>query len=210
MKKLFFLTFLLGSIANFAQNPEYYRVKKKNKLVELTPYDNSNITMYRISGLFDSAKKIVYVDTTNSYKVTVPKWLELKETNSLDFFGGTLPAINEVENAIVISSVKKSDYPSFNEFKNFVVEDENYISGVTPKWANDRTFLSIEKDSISFSKFTSYKVTVNRNGNIFVSNFVLIETNKAYLWIQFTATEETYSVNLPKFKDFVEELKIDI
>jgi len=166
--------------------------------------------MYQISGLFESARKVVYVDSANTFKVTVPKWLKLKETNSLNFFGGTLPPINTIENAIAINSIKKNEYPTLTDFKKFIIEDSSYIKGATPKWANDRFFLDIQKDTVLFNKYSSYKVTVNRKGNVFVSNFILIETKTAYLWVQFTATEDTYPVNVLKFKDFMKELETDI
>ncbi|HWJ25158.1 MAG TPA: hypothetical protein VNS32_01370, partial [Flavisolibacter sp.] len=117
MKILILCIFTHTSIFCLGQDPQYYRVNKKNKLVELSPQDNGNITLYQLSGLFESAKKVIYIDSANHFKVTVPKWLKLKETNSLDYFGGVLPPINKIENAIVISSVKKENYKSFNEFK---------------------------------------------------------------------------------------------
>ena len=210
MKQIILAAFLFLNYAVFAQNPQYYEVKKHVKHLVLTPDENGNIDIYRISGLFESAKKITYIDSANDFKITVPKWVYIRETNDKDFFGGTLPAINEIENAIVISSARKSKYNSFKDFKKFIIEDSGYVKGAKPKWANDRTFISIDPDSLPKDNYSAYKVVVNRNGNIFVSKFVLAESKTAYLFLQFTATTDTYPINVNKFHEFLSKLKINL
>lgn len=75
-------------------NPTYYRVKKRPGKVTLTPHSNGNIVMLRVSGLFRNARKVVYVDTINSYQAVVPKFASMQETNNLYNFCNTIPREN--------------------------------------------------------------------------------------------------------------------
>lgn len=207
MKKfLCFLAVLILSNQLFGQEVEYYRVKKRNKLVTLTPYQNGNIIMLRVSGLFDSAKKLEYLDTLNSYKVNIPKWLYLMETNDITMFGGILPEIKGIENAITISSIYKKNYESFEKFKEFIIEDSTYKKGSSPKWSDNHIINSIER--VVLDTNDSYKVDFNFKSKNYIAQYVLIETKKSYLWINFAATKETFDINHNKFLEFIDNLEL--
>jgi hypothetical protein len=57
------------------------------------------------------------IDTTFSYEVKIPSWLHQFKFESTNLFGGTLPVVNGIENAIVIESFKKTEFKSFDDFK---------------------------------------------------------------------------------------------
>ncbi|MFN8291853.1 MAG: hypothetical protein U0U70_16465 [Chitinophagaceae bacterium] len=205
MKRIGYLLFLFTTITASGQAPHYTQSANGIELVTLTPKENINIPVYNLSGIFKAARKIIYIDSGNTYQVYVPKWLKLRQNNDVNFFGGTLPPVNTVENAIVISAAKKTQYKSFQDFKNYIIEDTAYLSGKAPKWDTARKFLSVKKDLLSVpGSHSSYKVSFNRLGSIFVASYLLVETKTSYLWIQFIATGETYPANLPKFREFLQ------
>jgi hypothetical protein len=206
MKITIHIFLLLASLYSSAQESPYYRARNKNKEVVLTPYDNGQLTIYHVSGLFESAKKVIYRDTTNAFEVILPEWFYIRETNDLNMLGGTLPAVNKTENAISVKSMNKKTFQDFPDFKRYIIGDSAYKPGVSPKWSTDRTFTKISKDSIPGFNYDCYKVSFNRMGKIFVCNYVLSETTTSYLWIFFTATEDTYDINIAKFYDFLKAI----
>jgi len=114
------------------------------KKIVLNPYDNSSYDILRISHVFDNAEKIFYEDEQNGFKLEVPKWFYIRETNNLNVFGGTLPVIDSVENAIMINSYKKDKFSSFTDFRIYIIEDSTYVKGTTPKYSTNHIFNSIE------------------------------------------------------------------
>ena len=58
------------------------------------------------------------------------------------------------------------------------------------------------KHGVSCRVFTFFK------NKIYHNQFALLETKKAFLWIQFVATPNTFKLNLPKFEKFVSEIEI--
>ena len=65
---------------------------------------------------------LTYVDSTFNFQVIVPNWLHLFESG-IYAWGGTLPSVEGIENAIVIKSFDKKVYKSLKDFKKFIVED---------------------------------------------------------------------------------------
>jgi hypothetical protein len=67
---------------------------------------------YTIS--FSQTSDSLKIDTTFSYEAKIPSWLHQLKTESTNLFGGTLPAVNGIENAIVIESFKKTELMTSN------------------------------------------------------------------------------------------------
>ncbi len=197
---------ILISIPTYSQDIKYFRAKK-NREVVLTPQNNGSIVMLRISGIFDKAKKVIYKDEENGYEVKVPEWLYIMETNSLNAFGGTLPAIDSIENAIMINSYDKSDYSDFADFRFYIIEDTAYIKGTTPKYSENHIFNSITKAQFDDFEY-SYKVSVDYLGKTYLMEYILLETDKSFLWIMFTATDETFEKNKAKFSEFLTAIEL--
>lgn len=146
-------------------------------------------------------EELTYLDSTFSYQVQIPAWLKLRETGNAQAFGGTLPAVKGIENAIIIKPFDKSGFASYAAFKQFVVEGS--VFGQAPAWTPDAAFMG-KKELSEFTNYgTSYKVYLMRRGLMYHCAYVLVETKSAYLWIDFTATPETFDKNLGKFKEFM-------
>lgn len=149
---------------------------------------------------------LTYLDSTFNFQITVPKWLHLMETNSVYIWGGTLPAVDGIENAIAIKSFDKKDYKSLNDFKKYVIED--LVFGQTPPWSNSHKFMG-KKDLGKYKNIgNAYKVYLMRGKLMYHCQYVLLETKTAYLWIDFTSTQETFDKNIDKFEEFMKGVKI--
>lgn len=160
-----------------------------------------NLPAYLIELMQVSGKdSIVHVDSTYSFKITIPKWWRIRET-PMSLFGGTFPAIESIENALVFKCFKKNEYKSIEDFENWVIKD--YSMGQTPKWSNQHKIL-LKKKLTEFQDLGSaYKTQILRGGKIYDCCYIITQTSSAYIWIDFTATAETYSKNFPKFKEVV-------
>ncbi len=140
-------------------------------------------------------EKITYLNLTFNFQVEIPDWLNLKETGTVYAFGGTLPAVDGIENAILIKVFDKAKFPTQLDFKKFIVED--LAVGQSPKWSASHTFMG-KKD---LGKYTTigdnYKVYLMR-GNLMYHycQYVLIETKSAYLWIDYTSTHKKLSTRI--------------
>lgn len=152
-------------------------------------------------------ENLVYLDRTFGYKTEVPKWLNLRETGSDKTWGGTFPAIDGIENAMMIKGFEKSAFKSFEHFKEIYITgnkfgkkalySESHIwYGHNPKDLHDI------KNGVSCRVFTFFQ------NKIYHNQFSLIETENAFLWIQFVATPETFELNLPKFTEFVDGIEL--
>ena len=208
MHRIIFFSILLISLNSYCQDVEYYRVKKNTKTVTITPHENGTIVIYKLSGLFDNAKKVYYLDTINGYEVLVPKWLELQETNNLYNFGSTIPREDGVDNAICINSATKNDFKSITDFKNRIIENPNYLVENDSTWimGKQSKLESYKKEQVE--SYESYKVNFTRNGKKYLGQFILLETKKAYLWINFIADRETYLSDLKKFRKFIRKFDL--
>jgi hypothetical protein len=182
MKKLILPFFFLCSTISIAQNT----INKNTESI-------STDTQY-------------HSDDTFGYKVAVPKWLDVKETGTEYIWGGTLPAINGIENALILKIYNKDKF-NFQDFKKYVVTDLKL--GQTPGWSDGSHIFTMKKELEKYKNFDSrYKIYLMRDGQLYHCQFVLIETPKAYIWIDFTATPETYEKNEKKLLEFLDGFQI--
>jgi hypothetical protein len=150
--------------------------------------------------------EITYVDSTFNFQVAVPNWLQLIETGSNYLWGGTLPAVEGIENAILIKSFDKKNYKTINDFKKYIVED--VVFGQSPPWSNLNKSMG-KKDLGKYKNIgDAYKVYWMRDNLIYHCQYILLETKTAYLWIDFTSTEETFEKNFDKFEEFMNGFKV--
>jgi hypothetical protein len=139
-----------------------------------------------------------HVDSTYGYKIVVPQWWNIRETPP-NMFGGTFPAIESIENALLFKSFEKAKYKSFADFENWVVKD--YSMGQSPKWSSQHTFM-LKKQIDDFKEIgNAYKVQILRGNKLYDCCYILIETANSFVWIDFTATSTTYTKNWDKFKE---------
>lgn len=176
-----------------------YAQKKETESVKKATYTDSE-DLRRQQKLL-GIDTLYYVDSTFGYKVKIPKWLKILDSGSDYAWGGTLPAVSGIENAIIIKSFDKKEYKSLKAFREFIVEDLKF--GETPTWSNSHQFMG-KKEIDDFKTIgKSYKVYMMRKKLIYHCCYLFCETNTAYLWIDFTATPETYDKNFKKLKEFV-------
>jgi hypothetical protein len=147
--------------------------------------------------------ELQYIDSTFSYLVTVPNWLTLIETNDPVLFGGVLPEVNGVENAILIKGFSKSEFKNFAEFKDIYLTGNKF--GQPVKWGSEQSWFG-QKDLINITDGVKQKVFIMWGKLIYHNQFILLESETAFLWIQFTASPETYDQNIGKFDEFMSGL----
>ena len=136
------------------------------------------------------------VDYTNSelgYSMTIPKWWEIKETPSANFFGGTFLEVENSKSALLFKAFKKETFKTLENFENWVIV--GYRSGDTPKWSKDHKILFRKKLENFSSLGKAFKVQLKVDDLFYNSCYIIVETSKSYLWIDLTATRETYDAN---------------
>ena len=199
MKNLF-LVFLLCLIAlkGLAQTKT-----DSAKVIQKKYKDRNDLQQQRKD---DKIVAMYMVDSLLGYKAIIPAWLKVRETGSDMVFGGTLPAVDGIENVIMIKAFPKKDYAGMAAFKDFVIG--NWTFGTHPKWSSEHVCYGI-KDMDDVSRIgKSYRASNSWRNHIYTCKYVLAETKTAFLWIDFTATPTTYEVNLPKFDEFLKGLQM--
>lgn len=147
--------------------------------------------------------QIKYVDSTYGYSVIIPKWWEIKETPSPNFFGGTFPKIDQSEGALIVKSFEKEKFKTLQNFKNWVIS--SYRSGDAPKWSNEHKVL-FRKDLSKFADIgKAYKVQLKNDDTFYNCCYIIIETSQSFLWIDLTTTRETYDANFKKLENVMLE-----
>lgn len=175
------------------------------KKIETSKHGNLVAYLYELEQI-QGIDNIKHTDTLLDYKINIPIWWKIRETPNIFMFGGTLPAIDGIENAILFKSFQKNEFKDLEDFDNWVIK--SYKIGEFPKWSNSHTIL-LKKENEDFKKFgKSYFVQLMRGGKLYECQYIIIETTKTYLWIDFTATKETYNVNLKKFSEILNRFEI--
>lgn len=150
-------------------------------------------------------EQLTYIDSTFKFKIAIPGWFKVMETGTPYAFAGILPEVEGIENAIAIKSFEKSGQ-SFEEFEEYIVK--HMVFGQTVNWSPSHT--SMGKNELDeFAEIgKSYKVYLMQNGLLYHCQYVLTETETAFLWIDYTATQETFDKNKEKFEEFMEGFEI--
>lgn len=144
---------------------------------------------------------INYTNSKFGYNVTIPIWWDIKATPSSNFFGGTFPEIDKSKSALLFKAFEKEKFKTFQNFENWVIT--GYKSGDTPKWSEDQHIL-YKKNLTEFAAIGhAFKVQIKADDNFYNSCYILVETSKCYLWIDLTATRETYDSNYEKLKKII-------
>src|SRR5579862_9819028 len=97
MKNLFLLSLLtLVTVKGFGQTKT-----DSAKIVHKTFTDYNDLQQQRKD---DKIVDMYHVDSLLGYKAIIPAWLKMRETGSDMMFGGTLPPVDGIENAIMIKA----------------------------------------------------------------------------------------------------------
>ncbi|MEO8773955.1 MAG: hypothetical protein ABI263_07480 [Gelidibacter sp.] len=149
--------------------------------------------------------QINYTNSKFGYSVTIPKWWDIKETPSPNFFGGTFPEINKSKSALLFKAFEKEKFKTFQNFENWVIS--GYKSGDTPKWSKDHQIL-YKKNLNEFATIgKAFKVQIKADDTFYNSCYIIIETSKSYIWIDLTATRETYDANFKDLEKIMSQFK---
>src|SRR3989339_1296105 len=114
MKKLlllFFSGFTFISQAQLVDTlPNVYRIDG----------EHGNMWAYLITMMQQSGRdSIPHVDSTYTYSLIIPKWYTVRETNEKNILGGTFPALNNIQSALIFKSfLRKFEIRSFEDFEN--------------------------------------------------------------------------------------------
>ena len=208
LRILIIVVFTFIGSNSFGQTDTTQVKKRIQKLDSLKTVNakHGNLVAYlyeleQISGI----DNIEHTDSISGYSLIIPLWWKIRETPNGNLFGGTFPAIKEIENALLFKAFDKSEYKSIKDFENWVIGD--YKIGDTPKWSNSHKIL-LKKELDEFKDIgKSYKVQLIWDGYLYDSCYIIVETSNSYLWIDFTATKETYDVNFPKLKEIIADYK---
>ena len=155
----------------------------------------------------DTVETKNYTDYENGYSIEKPKWLKINRELPLNRFGGTMPAVEGIQNAIMITALKKNRYENFNDFVRIFITGNKFGQ---PTLFNDQ-FIFYGRNEKDFKKIkhgvTSRLFYMYKN-KIYHNQFVLLETSSSYLFIHFSSTPETYDINIKKFNEFLKGLTV--
>lgn len=109
--------------------------------------------------------------------------------------------------SISITPFGKSSFESLEKFENWVIRD--YSTGQPPEWSLQHRIW--EQNEIE--QFTDlgncFSVQImNPSDQMRYCYYVLIETPKAYLWVNYTADKEIFNTNLDKLSIVLANIKL--
>ena len=208
MSIILIMAFTLFGSNTFGQTGLTPVEKRAQKLDSLKAQNgqHGNLLAYlyeleQISGI----DNIEHTDSISGYSLIIPLWWKIRETPGTNLFGGTFPAVNDIENALIFKAFDKSEYKNIKDFENWVIGD--YKLGDLPAWSNTHKVL-LKKRTQDFKEIgKSYKVQLMWGSQLYHCCYIIVETSNAYLWIDFTATVETYNRNFSRLKDIMSNYK---
>lgn len=146
-----------------------------------------------------------YNNVEYGYSVIIPKWWNIKDTPSSNFFGGTFPEIDKSQSALLFKAFDKEKFKTLKNFENWVVS--GYKSGDIPKWSEDHKIL-FKKNLTEFAAIgKAFKVQLKAGDTFYNCCYIIVETSKSYLWIDLTATRETFDANFKLLEKIMLEFK---
>jgi hypothetical protein len=195
MNRLISCIILLCSSYTFAQT----------KPIEAGKHGNLVAYLYELQQI-QGIDNIHHQDSILNYSINIPLWWKIRETPSPTLFGGTFPAVDGIENALMLKSFDKNKFKDASDFENWIIK--KYKIGDIPEWSDSHTIL-LKKELNDFKNLGhAYSVQLMRGGKLYYCCYIIVETKDTYLWIDFTATQETYDINFGKFKELMTGLSI--
>lgn len=155
----------------------------------------------------DTVETKTYVDYEYGYSIDKPKWLKVNRELPLNRYGGTMPAVEEIVNAIMITGLKKNRFQNFEDFVRIYITGNKFGQ---PMLMNEQfTFYGRnEKDFKKIKHGVSSRLFYMFKNKIYHNQFVLLETSSSYLFVHFCSTPETYDKNIKKFNEFLKGLNV--
>lgn len=149
---------------------------------------------------------LTYIDSTFDYQAKVPDWLRLRETGSGRIWGGTMPAVEGIENAIMVKCFDKREFNDAAAFRRYIVED--LVFGKPAPWSD--VHISMGKKDLGRCRDLgqAYVAYFMIGDLLYYCKYVLTESPSAYIWVDFTSTQETFDKNVDRFDEFLSGFQI--
>ena len=150
--------------------------------------------------------KITYTSEEFGYRLQVPESLEVVNTHNPYIFALRFPVVAQAANAFLVKALPKDQYAGFEEMQKAVIES---LSREINKQIDGQVYL-LDSEPMDEFKETgpALKVHVLDRGIEFVCCYVFAESPKAYLWIDFVATKESYDINFPIMQSLMHDFEI--
>ena len=178
--------------------------KTDSLTADSTGHTNLEAYLYELEQI-SGKDNIKHTDSVAGYSLVIPNWWRIRETPNNMLFGGTFPAIEDVENALLFKAFDKSKFDDIDTFERWVIAD--YRLGDKPKWSRSHSIV-LKRELENFEDLgKSYKVQLMWGSSIYHCCYIIIETSTSFLWIDFTATQDTYDVNFPKLESIMANFK---
>ena len=164
--------------------------KLKNIANSLNIY-GSHIDLKILSERIDNPNYI-FKDSLNLIEIEVPAWLNILASPYTTLFSASFPEKDNITNAVAIIWVLKSNSDSFDDFKSKLIAkdtDKNSLKVLTKEKNKEQYFFT-------------------KNNGWFHGQNIFIEGENVYLYINFIATETTYTYNLERLYELVDKIKI--
>lgn len=179
-------------------------IKKIAESIDIYGYKIDLNTLYYKLEVQKEGEELQYTDTLRRFEFDVPNWLNIIESESKNYWIATMPDIDNIKNAVLVQSFDKSEFKSFKKFNKEKILDKKI--GDT---SNGSTWmLKKELPTPKNSNGICYKVNMMKGRVMYHCQYLTFEASTAYLIVSFTATENTYERNLPKFQKFVEGIRL--
>ena len=210
----YYLTFVANQFVVGVCTPIFEKDDKDLKRKQLRELaDRIDVFGARIDvdGLFykmdarSNGKDLQYVDSANGYTLTLHDWFNITESPRKNIYIGTLPDIDNIQNAIMVQKFKKAEFSSFKDF-NEQIFPAGLKSG--DKFAGGTFLLKKEQAKPSVVNGISARISLMRGSRLYETHYTTIETRSAFLFVVFTATPETFTLNHPRFLEFVENIEV--
>jgi hypothetical protein len=161
------------------------------QLAESIDVFGSYIDVEVISNRFKSNEyEYVISDSTKSINIPIPNWLNPCLSKYNFSYLLSFPEIANISNAIAIVFEYRVNEIAFDDFVQRVFENTSVV-----------TYEPIE----NINDYAQYRINSNNN---LITNYIFFENKEVYCWIQFVATQETYTINYSKFKSFIEKIEL--
>jgi len=149
---------------------------------------------------------VVFESEAYGYKVTVPTWANVQKTGDERIFGVLLPQVAGVRNAVAVKATPKDQFPSFEAFRKYVYEDNRpdqpFIMNNFMTFKGGKTLAPVTENR------AVYQVLLESHEVTYHCKYVLMETPKAWLLVDFFATKDTYEKNLARFDQLAAGVEI--
>jgi len=197
-----YLLFTTNSYVTMVNIPIYYGEKISEKLENIKSqiansvriyswYINLDILYSQISHNL-SAESFTVNDTNHGVQFILPFWLNVGDYYNY-YLVGVFPDINNISNALSLSFIPKSNFKSYKKFIDNSIKNESI---------EKYTKVAVNENGLVY-----YQVVNKNKGNYFYCQYGFMELLDYYVFINFTATKNTYDRNLERFYEFANSIK---